>query len=164
MKISKKGLNLIKEFEGCQLVGYLDAVNVPTIGWGVTTADKAVTGKTIKVGMKISQATADKWLEDCLNKIYAPKVIKYDDKYHWNQNQFDSLMSFCYNIGSIDQLTANGTRTINQIASKILEYNKAGGRELYGLTRRRVAERTLFITPVAKKGYSGKLPKLPKCG
>ena len=164
MKISKKGIDLIKEYEGCGLVGYQDRVKVPTIGWGCTNADKSVTGKTIYVGMKISQETADKWLVDCLNKIYAPKVMKYDHVYHWNQNQFDAMVSFCYNIGSIDQLTADGTRSIGTIADKILAYNKAGGRVLKGLQRRRKAEHDLFCTPVKKQGYPGKYPVLPKRG
>lgn len=140
-----------------------DAVGVWTISYGVTNADKSVTGTTIKKGMKISQATADKWLIDCLNQIYAPKVMKYDSIYHWNQNQFDALMSFCYNIGSIDQLTANGTRGRETIAKKMLEYNKAGGKVLEGLTRRRKAERDLFVTPI-KQGYSGKYPSMPLRG
>lgn len=73
--------------------------------------------------------------------------MKYDYKYHWNQNQLDSLTSFAYNIGSIDQLTANGTRSIAEISNKILAYDKAGGQTLAGLTRRRKAEKELFDTP-----------------
>lgn len=141
-----------------------DAVGVWTISYGITNTDKRVTGTTIKEGLKISQATADKWLVECLDRKYAPLVMKYDSKYHWNQNQFDSLVSFCYNIGSIDQLTANGTRSIGEIASKMLLYNKAGGRVLAGLARRREAEHKLFCTPVEKQGYSGKYPDLPKRG
>lgn len=76
-------------------------------------------------------------------------------RYEWNQNEFDGLVSFAYNIGSIDQLTANGTRTKEQIANKILAYNKAGGKVLAGLTRRRQEERTLFLTPVAVKAKTG---------
>lgn len=163
MKISKKGIDLIKEFEGCFLKAYKDPVNIVTIGYGVTNADKAVTGTTIKMGMKITQETADKWLVECLDKIYAPKVMKYNDKYHWNQNQFDALMSFCYNIGSIDQLTDNGTRSVKTIAEKMLQYNKAGGRVLTGLVRRRKAEHDLFIKPTGE-AYPGKFPNLPKRG
>lgn len=173
MHISDKGLKLIKEFEGCYLEAYTDPVNIWTIGYGVTNDDKAVTGTTIREGLRISQATADKWLEDVLRKIYEPKVMKYDSKYHWNQNQFDALVSFAYNIGSIDQLTANGTRSIGTIASKILEYDGAKGRKLAGLTRRRKAEHDLFITKptnapqkaVQKRtGYTGKFPCLPPRG
>lgn len=66
--------------------------------------------------MTISKATAEKWLEAALNKIYAPKVMKYDVRYNWNQNEFDALVSFAYNIGSIDGLTNNGSRSKAVIA------------------------------------------------
>lgn len=151
MQISEKGINLIKEFEGLYLKAYYDAVGVISIGYGITNSDKAITGVTIRPGMKISKETAEKWLRDSLNKKYAPKVMKYDSKYLWNQNQFDALVSFAYNVGSIDQLTANGTRDINTIARKILAYNKAGGKVLTGLARRRKAEHDLFCTPVSNK-------------
>lgn len=74
--------------------------------------------------------------------------MKYDKQYNWNQNELDALVSFCYNIGSIKQLTADGTRSKAVVASKILQYNKAGGKVYRGLTRRRKAERELFLTPV----------------
>lgn len=152
MKISEKGLKLIKEFEGCKLSAYQDSVGVWTIGYGTTNADKAITGTTICKGLRISQDTADVWLWKSVNNKYGPKVDKYS-KYEWNQNEFDALTSFAYNIGSIDQLTATGSRTKEQIAKKILEYNKAGGKVLAGLTRRRQAEHNLFITPVTKTGW-----------
>lgn len=173
MHISEKGLKLIKEFEGCYLKAYRDPVGIWTIGFGVTNADKSVTGTTIKEGLRISQATADKWLEESIRRLYEPKVMKYNDKYHWNQNQFDALVSFCYNIGSIDQLTKNGTRSVQMIADKILEYDGAKGRKLAGLTRRRKAEHDLFITKPDKApqkavqkrtGYTGKFPCLPPRG
>ena len=164
LKISEKGLALIKEFEGCHLTAYQDEVGVWTIGWGITNADKAVTGATIKKGLKITREKAEKWLRDTLNERYAPKVNKYNGKYNWSQNEFDALVSFAFNIGSIDQLTANGTRSKSVISNKMLQYNKAGGKVYNGLTRRRKAERTLFLTPVGKQGYSGAWPVLPPRG
>ena len=110
-KVSQRGVNLIKQFEGCKLTAYYDSVGVITIGYGTTNADKSITGKTITKGMKISQATAEQWLKASLDKKYGPKVNKYDGKYKWTQNEFDALISFAYNIGSIDQLTANGSRS-----------------------------------------------------
>lgn len=163
MKISEKGISLIKEFEGCNLKAYKDSVGVWTIGYGITNSDKSVTGTTVKSGLKISRLTAELWLRKSLDQKYAPKVMKYDDKYHWNQNQFDALVSFAYNIGSIDQLTAHGTRDIDTIARKILSYNKAGGRVFAGLTRRRKAEYNLFCTPVSQ-AYPGTFPALPPRG
>ena len=150
MKISEKGLALIKEFEGCQLTAYQDEVGVWTIGYGITNADKSITGTTIKKGLKITKEKAEEWLEECLNRIYAYKIMKYDVRYNWNQNEFDALVSFAFNIGSIDQLTANGSRSKSVIGNKLLEYNKAGGKVYAGLTRRRKAERDLFLTPVSK--------------
>lgn len=139
MKISETGLNLIKSFEGCRLTAYKDAAGVWTIGWGHTGG--------VYAGQTITQAEADALLVSDLTK-YEKKVDKYNGTYDWNQNEFDALVSFAYNIGSIDQLTANGTRSRDVIAGKILEYNKAGGKVLAGLTKRRAAERGLFLTPI----------------
>jgi GH24 family phage-related lysozyme (muramidase) len=155
-KISENGLTLIKKFEGCRLTAYQDSVGVWTIGYGTTNADKTLTGLTIKKGVTITQAQADKFLEDAINKKYAAKVSKYNEKYAFNQNQFDALVSFAYNIGSIDQLTAYGTRTISEISTKILAYNKAGGKELAGLTNRRKAEKELFDKKVASTSVTFK--------
>ena len=131
MKISDNGLNLIKKFEGCRLTAYQDAVGVWTIGYG-----KAITGISIRQGLRISQETADEWLRQSVDKKYGPKVDKYS-AYNWNQNEFDTLVSFAYNIGSIDGLTASGSRSKEEIADKIQAYNKAGGKVLSGLIRRR---------------------------
>lgn len=150
-KISKNCLDLVKEFEGCRLTAYRDEVGVWTIGYGITNSDKNITGTTIKRGLKISKETAEKWLEESLNKKYLPFVLKYDEQYNWNQNELDALVSFAYNIGSITQLTAKGTRSKKTIAAKLLEYNKAGGKVYRGLTRRRKAEQKLFLTSVKKK-------------
>ena len=154
MKISENGLKLIKKFEGCRLTAYQDAVGVWTIGYGTTNADKAITGTTICQGLRIGQETADEWLRKSIDRKYAPKVDKYNS-YQWNQNEFDALVSFAYNIGSIDGLTAQGSRTRAEISHMILAYNKAGGRELSGLTKRRQEGRALFLTPVQATVKSG---------
>lgn len=147
-KISENCLNLVKEFEGCQLKAYKDEVGVWTIGYGITNSDQKITGITIKKGLAITKETAEKWLKDALNQKYLPLVLKFDSVYDWNQNELDALVSFAYNIGSISQLTANGTRSKSVIADKMLLYNKAGGAVYRGLTRRRTAERELFLTAV----------------
>lgn len=146
MKISETGLNLIKSFEGCRLTAYTDAAGVWTIGWGHTG--------DVHAGQTITQAEADTLLAHDLEK-YEAKVDKYNGTYGWNQNEFDALVSFAYNIGSIDQLTANGTRSRDVIAAKMLEYNKAGGKVLAGLTKRRAAEQGLFLTPIQEKTKAG---------
>ena len=144
---SKNAINLIKQFEGCRLTAYRDSVGVLTIGYGTTNADKSITGFTIKEGSRITQAQAESFLEKSVNKKYAPKVYKYS-KYNWNQNQFDALVSFAYNIGSIDTLVAHGARTISQISEKMPSYCKAGGKTLPGLVTRRYKEKALFDKPV----------------
>lgn len=149
--VTNKCIKLVKRFEGLYKKAYRDEVGVWTIGYGITNADKSITGTTIKAGLVISEKTADNWLEKSLNSRYLQKVMKYDKKYRWNQNEIDALVSFAYNIGSIDGLTANGTRSRATIAAKILEYNKAGGKVYRGLTRRRKAERKLFLTATKAK-------------
>lgn len=147
-KVGQSCIDLVKHFEGCRLTAYQDEVGVWTIGYGITNADKSITGMTIRSGMTISMQTAQEWLEEALSKKYLPLVMKYDTRYNWNQNEIDALVSFAYNIGSIDQLTANGSRTKATIAAKMLEYNKAGGKVYNGLVRRRKAEQELFLRPV----------------
>lgn len=142
MKISTTGVNLIKSFEGCRLTAYKCPAGVWTIGYGHTG--------NVKSGQKITQAKAESYLKSDLAK-FEKHVMSYDKKYNWNQNEFDALVSFAYNIGSITQLTANGTRTKKQISEKILAYDKAAGKTLAGLIRRRQAEKALFDKPVAKK-------------
>lgn len=136
MKTSQAGIDLIKKFEGCRLDAYKCPAGVWTIGYGHTAG--------VTAGQKISPAQAEAYLRADLEK-YEKKVGKYADRYRWTQNEFDAIVSFAYNLGSIDKLTANGTRSKAVIAEKILLYNKAGGKVLAGLTKRREAERELFV-------------------
>ena len=139
MKISQTGLNLIKQFEGCHLTAYKDPVGIPTIGYGHT--------KGVKLGQKITQAQADEYLkQDIASSEKAVSKYKYD----YNQNQFDALVSFTFNCGAanLKKITDNGNRTLAQISARLPNYNKASGKVLAGLTRRRAAEKALFDTPV----------------
>lgn len=137
MRTSQKGIDLIKEFEGCRLDAYKCPAGVWTIGYGHTAG--------VTSGQKISSAQAEAYLRADLEK-YEKKVEKYERRYCWTQNEFDAMVSFAYNVGSIDKLTANGTRTKAVIAEKILLYNKAGEKVLTGLVRRRKAEREMFLS------------------
>lgn len=150
MNISANGINLIKKFEGCVLQVYLDAVGIKTLGYGHTGADV----NALPVGARISQQQADMYLMSDIAR-FEVNVNRYNDHYKWTQNEFDALCSFAFNVGSIDQLTANGTRTKQTIADKMLEYNRAGGKVLDGLTNRRKAERQLFLSSqiVLKQEY-----------
>lgn len=139
MKISETGLNLIKQFEGCHLTAYKDPLGVLTIGYGHT--------KDVKLGQKITQAQADEYLrQDVASAEKAVSKYKYD----YNINQFSALVSFTYNCGAknLKKITNSGTRTLAQISARLPNYNKAGGKVLTGLIRRRSAEKKLFDTPV----------------
>ncbi|MDA3731420.1 lysozyme [Niameybacter massiliensis] len=150
MKISKVGINLIKEFEGCQLKAYKCPAGVWTIGIGHTGT---VDGKQICVGMTITQEKAEQLLRECLEKRYEPPVRKFSGL---NQNQYDALVSFCYNLGpgifKGNLLNAINAKDWNDVAIQIRLYNKARVNgvltELKGLTRRRDAEAELFLKPV----------------
>lgn len=146
LKISQKGLDLIKRFEGCRLSAYKDSVGVVTIGYGTTNAVSDIIGATIYMGMTISQQTAEEWLRKTVNARFAPAVAKYDSTYHWTQNQFDALTSFCYNLGSgkMGELTNYGKNSKSKIANDMLLYVYAGGQKLQGLVNRRNAEVQLF--------------------
>ena len=144
MITSQKGIDLIKKWEGFYNVAYLDPVGVWTIGYGTTNADFNITNIRIKQGLYISQSLAEKWLKASLTQKYEPKVNKYNKIYNFTQNEFDALVSFCYNIGSIDQLTKNGTRTKEEIKAHWLAYSNAGGKQLQGLLNRRKDELNLF--------------------
>ncbi len=142
MKTGQAGLELIKSFEGCRLEAYLCPAKVWTIGYGHTGK---VGGKAIKAGMKITQEKAEELLKQDLKSIESA-VIKAKKGFVPNQNQFDALVSFAYNVGAgnLRVLLSNGTRDVKTVAAKILLYNKANGKELGGLTRRRKAEQALF--------------------
>lgn len=141
MRTSSKGVSLIKSFEGCRLKAYKCPAGVWTIGYGHTAG--------VKEGDTITQAQADEYLRNDLAK-YEKAVLNYDGIYHFNQNQFDALVSFTYNcgVGNLKNLTQSGKRTLAQISVKLLLYNKAGGVVLRGLQRRRAAEKDLFDAPI----------------
>lgn len=149
MKISNVGLDLIKSFEGCQLKAYKCPAGVWTIGWGTT---EPVNGVRPHEGMRITQAQADQLLVEHL-KAYENAVNRLGVEI--NQNQFDALVSFCYNLGtgifkgSLENAIKN--RNWSNVAAQMLLYNKArvNGKltVLKGLERRRQAESALFLKP-----------------
>ena len=139
MKISENGLNLIIAFEGfCpKATKAVKTEKYYTIGYGHC-------GKDVNETQTITKKEALLLLEKDL-KRFEKKVMKYDDCYNFTQNEFDALVSFAYNVGNIDQLTARGTRTRKEIADAMLRYIKSGGTVLNGLRKRRVRERELFL-------------------
>ena len=135
-KINKSGLNLIKKYEGCRLTSYICPAGVLTIGYGHT-------GKDVKPNQTISKKKAINLLKKDLAR-FERHVQSYNYIYEWTDNEFSALVSFAYNIGNIDQLTAYGTRTRSQIRTAMLKYVKANGKTLQGLVKRRKAELKLF--------------------
>ena len=138
MKTSQRGINLIKQFEGVRLTSYKCPAGVYTIGYGHT--------RGVRRGMKITEEEASAFLTaDLLNSEKA--VERYDSVYHWNQNEFDALVSFTFNCGAANlrSLLRNGRRNRSQIAATLPLYRKAGGKVLKGLERRRSAEKALFL-------------------
>ena len=139
MKISENGLNLIIAFEGfCpKATKAVKTEKYYTIGYGHY-------GKDVDEKQTITKEQALLLLKKDI-KRFETKVMKYNDCYNFTQNEFDALVSFAYNVGNIDQLTAKGTRTKKEIADAMLLYIKSGGNVLDGLRKRRTKERELFL-------------------
>jgi GH24 family phage-related lysozyme (muramidase) len=139
MKISENGLKLIIDFEGfCpKATKAVKTEKYYTIGYGHY-------GKDVDEKQTITKEEALLLLKKDMKRFEA-KVMKYNNCYNFTQNEFDALVSFAYNVGNIDQLTAKGTRTKKEIADAMLLYIKSGGKVLNGLRKRRNKERELFL-------------------
>ena len=145
MKISYRGLELIKDFEGFSSSAYLDVVNIPTIGWGNTFYEN---GTKVKIGDQISKTDALKLLEVVANRDFADKIFPAI-KVEVTQSQFDAMVSLAYNIGAGAFLKSTLLKKVNAgdftgAGEEFLRWNKAGGKEVLGLTRRREREKQLF--------------------
>lgn len=151
MKMSSKGLDLVKSFEGLYTKAYLCPANVWTIGYGHTGK---VDGYPITPGMTITTAKATKLLANDMAEF--EKGVESVVKVKLNQNQFDALVSFSFNcgLGALKQSTLLkllNQGKYNEASNEFLKWNKGGGRVLAGLTRRREEEKKLFCTPIVKK-------------
>lgn len=153
LKLSNKGLELIKQFEGFRSAPYRDAVGVWTIGFGNTYYPD---GRKVSASDKpLTIGEASQLKLDLINKDFAPAVntlladeIKAGKV---NQNMFDALISLSYNIGTGALSRSSVIRHLKQgnkqkAADAFLLWVKAGGRTLNGLVRRREAERKLFLS------------------
>ena len=147
-KLSQKGLELIKQFEGLSLTPYVCAGGINTIGYGntyytngkkVTLQDKPITKQQAEELLKFSLSTYEKAVDSfCRDDI--------------SQSQFDALVSFAYNLGTgalqkstlIKKVNANPKDVT--IADEFLKWNKANGKVLVGLTKRRQAEANLYFS------------------
>lgn len=145
MVTSEAGKNLIKKFESLQLVGYLDDVKVPTIGWGTT---RIMGGRKPIVGEKITVEQAQQYFDHDLAAF--EDYVRDNVRVPLSQKQFDAMVSFTYNLGVGNLKSSTLLRLINagaparDVQPQFLRWNKAGGKILRGLTRRRLAEAVLF--------------------
>lgn len=143
MRISEAGVDLIKAFEGCKLEAYKCPAGIWTIGYGHT-------GSNVTSDLSIDEQEAESLLYDDLVK-FEDGVNKLTCELDITQGMFDALVCFAYNVG-LDAL-ARSTLLKLLKQNKVLEaseqfkrWNKAGGQELAGLTRRRNAEAELFLS------------------
>jgi len=149
MKTGTNGLYLIKSFEGLYHKPYLCPAGVPTIGYGTTIYPS---GNKVKLTDKtITEAEAETYLMSDLAKFEQSVSHLVTDTI--NQNQFDALVSFAYNLGANALSTSTLLKKVNRnpndasIRTEFLRWNKAAGKVLNGLTRRRIAEANLYFKP-----------------
>ena len=144
----KKGIDLIKSFEGFYAKPYMCPASVPTIGYGTTRYPNG--NKVTLKDVSITEQQGVEYLMDDL-KTFEKYVDSYcrDDV---NQNQFDALVSFCYNLGPNNLKSSTLLKKVNlnpfdpSILNEFLKWNKGGGRVLKGLTKRRQAESNLYFS------------------
>ena len=140
MKTSQYGIDLIKHFEGCELEAYQCAAGVWTIGYGHT--------KGVQPG--------DEWSEDHANHMLEVELEEYENYVNTavnvplSQNQFDALVSWVYNLGNGNLTSSTMLKVLNSgdydgVPAQIKRWNKAGGKVLEGLNRRRQAEADMFV-------------------
>jgi len=141
MRIGNKGIDLIKHFEGCELEAYKCPAGVWTIGYGHI--------KGVSEGMTITQEEAEEMLRDEMAEYegYVNKLVTAE----LNQNQFDAMVSWVYNLGGGNLSSSTLLKVLNDgdyagVPAQMMRWNKAGGKVLEGLTRRRQAEADLFGT------------------
>jgi len=146
MKTSSNGLSFIAQQEGCILHTYNDGTGVLTIGVGHTSAAGP---PKVQRGQTITKEQAYQILATDLGKVEAQ--VNTLVRVPINQNQFDALVSFHFNTGALGRSTA--LKKLNQgdyngAADALLAYNRAGGRVLPGLSKRRALERQMFLSKV----------------
>ena len=148
MRISEKGLNLIKKYEGFSSRPYMCPANVPTIGYGSTYYPN---GTKVKLSDdSISEEEATQILKYIAQKDFGSAVNKFVIV-DLTQNQFDALVSFAYNIGRTAFENSTLLKLLNRgeyeaATEQFEKWNKSGGRVLSGLTKRRFDEQKLFLS------------------
>ncbi len=144
MRTSQKGFDLIKTFEGLRLQAYPDPATGAdpwTIGYGAT--------RGVTKGMAITVDQAERMLRNDVAR-FEPELERLL-KVTVSQNQWDALMSFVYNLGAANLASSTLLKLLNKgdiagAAAQFPRWNKAAGREMAGLTKRRAAEQSLFLS------------------
>ena len=143
--ISEKGYAIIREFEGFKAEAYLDTGGVWTIGFGTI---KYPNGQRVKKGDTCTREQADQWLKnDCK---WVDACLDKNVKVNLNQNQFDALASFVYNIGETafvksTMLTLINQNSLTSAASQFDRWVFDNGKRIQGLVNRRAKEKSLFL-------------------
>jgi GH24 family phage-related lysozyme (muramidase)/uncharacterized protein YvpB len=139
---------IVKEVEGFHLKSYLCPANVWTVGWGSTT----IAGKAVREGQTITQAQADAQLDADLQRFYDALARAIPRVAGWPPNRAAALVSWTYNVGvgamqdsTLRKRMLAGEDPVKVAREELPRWNKADGRELAGLTRRRAAEVALFV-------------------
>lgn len=133
------------QFEGCKLDAYLCPANVPTIGYGNTFYES---GRKVKMGESISQERADRLFEWVADSFAVQ--VRHLLKAQLTENQFSALVCFAYNVGIGNLKASTLLKKVNvnpndtEIFTEFLRWNKAGGKVLNGLVKRRQAEANLY--------------------
>lgn len=144
MKTSYRGVNFISEFEGFEGKIYKDAAGLPTIGYGHLLK----TGEEKRFSRGITKAEAIQLLKEDVRE--SEQAVSRLVEVNITQNEFDALVSFTFNVGQGNLRSSTLLRKLNEndkneAADQFLRWNKAGGRVLNGLVRRREAERAMFL-------------------
>ncbi len=140
MKTSRQGIELIKRFEALRLRAYVCPAGVLTIGWGHT--------KGVKAGMAIDHAEAERMLADDI--AIAERCVNCDAD-SLNQNQFDALVSFVFNVGTANYRKSKLRRMVlidagdAAIVKEFMRWVYANGKRLPGLVKRREAESEMYV-------------------
>jgi GH24 family phage-related lysozyme (muramidase) len=154
-------IQIIKQFEGLRLDAYLCPANVPTIGYGATS----INGRPVKIGDKITEVQALQLLQEQIKNVYAPGVFGLiPASTAFRPAQQAALISWAFNVGlsAVEESTlrkriANKENPITVISEELIKWDKADGKPLEGLTRRRKAEIELFIGRTEVQQQTAKL-------
>lgn len=144
MKISSAGLALIREFEGCELTAYPD----PATGGDPWTIGIGHTGPEVVPGLVITEEQADEYLREDLAKF--EHCVESAVGQNVMQQEFDACVSLAFNIGCANFKSSTLVKMIRAgnmagASQQFVRWNKANGKVMAGLTRRREAERDLFL-------------------